>query len=220
MQLKPDTLLSIYLIFLFILPGFFSQIIINSLIKKSEVTSSYQETYSSLLHSVVIYIIVYPLVVLVFGVDMQKPETLNSLLLSSRWSPLIAILILGILSFGWALVYVWIKKSRLSTVIQDKFGMAVEPPNIYARILNPSFRHNDEPNEYWVVVEIGNRLIEGGVKYQVTNGDCREVYLTNVVYLDPDTREEILRLPEDTGVVIDLDKRCITEITAIDRQSE
>lgn len=220
MQLKPDTLLSIFLILLLILPGFFSQIIINSLIKKSDSINSYQTTYSSLLHSVVIYIIVYPLVILFFGVDIQKPETLKSLLLYTRWSPIIAIILLGILSFGWAILYVWIKKTRLSSFIQNKLGVAVEPPNIYARILNASFRHNHEPNEYWIAVKIGNRLVEGGVKYEVTNGNCREVYLTNVAYLDPDTRQEIMRLPEDTGVVIDLDKRCITEITAINGQNE
>lgn|GEM_PF-2023556 len=215
MQLRPDTLVTIFIAFLLILPGFLSQIIINSLVKQNETSNSYQTTYGSLLHSIVIYTILYPLVVLFWGVNIQHPETMESLLLHSRWHPLAAIFILAGFSFGWALIYVWVKKTRLVTTIQNKFGTAVEPPNIYARILNPSYRQNDEPDKYWVTLNIGGMLVEGGVKYQVTTGNCREVFLTNVIYLDPETRKEILRLPDDTGVVIDLDKRCITEITGV-----
>lgn len=220
MQLRPDTLVSIFLIFLLVLPGFLSQIIINSLVKQNETANSYQTTYGSLLHSIVVYTIVYPLVVLLWGDNIQSPETIESLLLHSRSRPIVAIFILAAFSFGWALIYVWAKKTRLITTIQNKFGAAVEPPNIYARILNPSYRQNDEPDKYWVTINIENTLVEGGVKYQVTTGNCREVFLTNVVYLNPETRKEILRLPDDTGVVIDLDKRCITEITGVSNKED
>jgi len=213
MQLNPDTLLSVFLLFLLILPGFLAQGIIHSLVKRSSISNTSEITYRSILHSLAIYIIIYPVTVLFCGVDVQKLESVKMLVLSNRWAPMLTVLIIGAISFVWALFYVYILKTSIVSKIQKTFGLTVDPPNIYARILDPVYQRNDNENSYWITLEVGDKLLEGGVEYQVTNGNVREVYLTNVAFLDPITRQIIFNLPPGTGVIVDLDKRSITEIT-------
>jgi hypothetical protein len=211
MQIRPDTL---FLVVLFILPGFFSQTLIRSLSKKEDTLKKSDITYLSFLHSLIIYTIAYPLLILVWGLDIHNAESFKKLLLSTRWAPLAAVGFLALMSFVWAILYLRFEVFLIKT-LRKYVRPTVEPPNVYARLLDSDYRKNSEPNAHWVTIKVDDKLIEGGVGYVVAQGEHREVFLTNVAYLDIETREILYRLPENTGVVINLDNVDISEITSL-----
>ncbi|GAB6179439.1 hypothetical protein JCM14036_07800 [Desulfotomaculum defluvii] len=211
MQIRPDT---IFLIVLFILPGFFSQTLIRSLSKKEETTKKSDITYLSILHSLVIYTIIYPILILIWGLDIHDVGSIKNLLLSTRWAPMATVGLLAVISFTWALIYLRFEVFLVKT-LRRYIRPTVEPPNVYARLLDSDYRKSSEPNSHWITIRVNDKLIEGGVEYVVAQGEYREVFLTNVAYLDIETREILYRLPENTGVVINLDNVDISEVTSV-----
>jgi len=208
--LKPDL---IYLLLLLIVPGLLSQIVFNSLVSRGKVENHQWDLYQSLLHTVAIYIIVYPLVVLFLGTEVVNTQTIKSLVTKNRWAPLITVIIIVTSSIAWGIVYSKFYRSKVLKNFLEHFGSSIEPPNVYSRLFS------EDGVLYWVRARDGENYIEGKVKWDSTDTSPREVYLKDVIYLDSENRT-IRELPENTGVVLDLDKHSLVEITEIPENSE
>ena len=217
---KPDV---IYLILLLVLPGLLSQSVFNSMVS----TKHRQEKniYNAILHSMLIYVIVYPFVVLIFGVNTVNVESMSKLITMNSWSPLVTVLVMVIASCIWGVLYEKIYTSDKLKNFFRRFGEAAEPPNIFAALLVEEYRQQDA--YFWIVAKtkvkgedgLIDGFIEGSVEKVAVEQDPREIYLTKVSYLDH-KRDVILSLPENSGVVLKVDDYELVEITTIPKSQE
>lgn len=108
------------------------------------------------------------------------------------------------------------KCKRFNSFIEG-FAVAVEPPNIYAKLL--SKKHNKELNEksYWVMACIPEQkmYIEGNVMLSSVDSEPREIYLKEVTYLSEDRTTKVLALPSDTAVILKVDDYNLVELSEI-----
>lgn len=218
--LKPDT---IYLILLLVLPGLLSQSVFNSMVSTKH--KQEKNIYNAILHSMIIYVLVYPFVVLILGVNIVSVESISKLVTINRWAPLITVAVMVVASCGWGVLYEKIYTSDKLKNFFRKFGEAAEPPNIFAALLVEEYRQKDA--YFWIVAKtkvegqdgLIDGFIEGSVEKVAVEQDPREIYLTKVSYLDH-KRNVVLSLPENAGVVLKVDEHEVIEITTIPKDQE
>ncbi|NSW83924.1 MAG: hypothetical protein HPY90_11765 [Syntrophothermus sp.] len=210
---KPEI---IYLILLLIVPGAVSQIVFDTIVARGKKRNI--EIYECLLHSVAIYVIIYPVVVLLLGNEQVNAESLKHLVTVNRWAPLGIAIFMLMVSIGWGLLCGNLYKSDKPKTILQWFGRrAVEPPNVYAALLSDEYRSQPGTQTLWLTARTDDHLIEGTVEMAAVKDSPREVYLTHVAYLDFD-RNVIYRLPENTGVILNVDKLKEVEITMVEQE--
>lgn len=217
---KPDT---IYLILLLVLPGLLSQSVFNSMVSTKH--KQEKNIYNAILHSMLIYVLVYPFIVLIFGVNAVNVESISKLITLNRWAPLVTVVIMVVASCGWGVLYEKIYTSDKFKNFFRKFGEAAEPPNIFAALLVDEYRHKDA--YFWIVAKtkvkgpegLIDGFIEGSVEKAAVEQEPREIYLTKVSYLDY-KRDIVQSLPENAGVVLKVDEYEIVEITTIPKDQE
>ncbi|ABO49397.1 hypothetical protein Dred_0859 [Desulforamulus reducens MI-1] len=218
--LKPDT---IYLILLLVLPGLLSQSVFNSMVSTKH--KQEKNIYNAILHSMLIYVLVYPFVVLILGVNIVNIESISKLVTMNRWAPLITVSVMVVASCGWGVLYEKIYTSNKLKNFFRKFGEAAEPPNIFAALLVEEYWQKDA--YFWIVAKtkvegqdgLIDGFIEGSVEKVAVEQDPREIYLTKVSYLDH-KRNVVLSLPENAGVVLKVDQYEVVEITTIPKDQE
>lgn len=203
---------SLFFSLLLVIPGLLSQLVFNSMVSRGKKPDSRQlELYQSLLHSMAIYVIIYPLIVLFLGADAVNIQALKRLALKNNWTPLLSVLAVAAVSISWGLAYSKFYRSNMLDKFLRRFGRAVEPPNIFFRLFSGEIANSG----YWLTIRIdSNTYLEGYLDMDSVGTSPREVYLKNVVYLDAE-RNEKLSLGEDTGVVVNLDEYSLVEITEI-----
>lgn len=219
-SLKPD---AIYLILLLVLPGLLSQSVFNSMVSTKH--KQEKNIYNAILHSMLIYVLVYPFIVLIFGVHAVNVESISKLITANRWAPLLTVVVMVIASCSWGVLYVRIYTSDKFKNFFRRFGEAAEPPNVFAALLLDEYRQKDA--SFWIVAKtrvsssegLIDGFIEGSVEKVAVEQDPREIYLTKVSYLDY-KRDIVQSLPENAGVVLKVDEYEIVEITTITKEQE
>lgn len=219
-SLKPD---AIYLILLLVLPGLLSQSVFNSMVSTKH--KQEKNIYNAILHSMLIYVLLYPFIVLIFGVHAVNVESISKLITANRWAPLLTVVVMVIASCSWGVLYVRIYTSDKFKNFFRRFGEAAEPPNVFAALLLDEYRQKDA--SFWIVAKtrvsssegLIDGFIEGSVEKVAVEQDPREIYLTKVSYLDY-KRDIVQSLPENAGVVLKVDEYEIVEITTITKEQE
>ncbi len=219
--LKSDSLL---LILLLVFPGLLSHSVFNSMVSRSEKRDL--NIYNAVMHSIFIYVILYPLFVLVMGVDTITEKSLTELLVTkNRWAPLKTVLAMVLASGCWGLAYAKFYKCELITRFFRWFGQAAEPPNIFAAILDNEYRSTEGypfivtktkirgPNGYL------DGYVMGYVEMLSVDKEPREIYLTKMSYLDSN-RNIISNLPEDVGLILKVDDLDAVEVVIIDPNTQ
>jgi len=214
--LKPDFL---YLVLLLVMPGLLSQTTFNSLVARGK--DKQVDIYQSILHSIIIYVILYPLIVLAFGVEIINTQSIISLTTGSKYAPILSIIIVGTVSICWGWVYSKFYRSNILKRTLGRFGGAYEPPNLYAEMIVEKYQSNEHlGSSFWIVVKNGdNGFIEGRVEKVAVESKPREFYITSVAYLDSE-REPIRSLPNNTGIILKLDDFDVVEITEIKQEDQ
>ncbi len=202
-QLTPDV---IYLILLLVVPGLISQGVFEHFIERGKRHEF--DVYQGLINSFYIYIVLYPIVILIWG---DLTQTINWFQ-SSSWAPLITagVTLLASLVWGYlrALIYIskpydWIsKKLRCS---------AAEPPNVYAALLDKKYKDDDIPKVFWITAKVDNEIIVGNVKQYALNEAPREIYLENAARYTLNGAL-IKELSENEGIVLRIDDITMVEI--------
>ncbi|WP_003545670.1 DUF6338 family protein [Desulfotomaculum nigrificans] len=188
--LKPDT---IYLILLLVLPGLLSQSVFNSMVSTKH--KQEKNIYNAILHSMIIYVLVYPFVVLILGVNIVSVESISKLVTINRWAPLITVAVMVVASCGWGVLFVEEYRQK------DAYFWIVAKTKV-------------EGQDGLI-----DGFIEGSVEKVAVEQDPREIYLTKVSYLDH-KRNVVLSLPENAGVVLKVDEHEVVEITTIPKDQE
>lgn len=188
--LKPDT---IYLILLLVLPGLLSQSVFNSMVSTKH--KQEKNIYNAILHSMIIYVLVYPFVVLILGVNIVSVESISKLVTINRWAPLITVAVMVVASCGWGVLFVEEYRQK------DAYFWIVAKTKV-------------EGQDGLI-----DGFIEGSVEKVAVEQDPREIYLTKVSYLDH-KRNVVLSLPENAGVVLKVDEHEVIEITTIPKDQE
>ena len=168
---------SLYIIILFIIPGFVAISIRNALFREDRQNQSPIElSYQSILHSCGIYFLTYTVLTL----GGQTVPGLMKKLASNGYLMIIAILSLFALSFIW--------------------GLVITSPNVYARFLDQEFRETEEG--VWVIFQGNdNILCEGWVEYASVTGQNQEIYVPEVRMLNPD-RTPCRDMHEISGIIV------------------
>lgn len=207
--LKPDI---IYLILLLVLPGLLSQTVFNSMLSRGK--KGQVDIYQSILHSVIIYIILYPLAVLFLGKKLNT-KTIRDFIAGNNWMPLAIVVVIVLISIVWGILHFKIYRSQILKKFFVRFGEAVEPPNICAAIFDERFHTTISDSSFWVTVKTDSGFIEGCVEMvSVSNNGPREIYLSSVAYLDTN-RNVIEMLPQNTGIILKTDEFPLIEVTTI-----
>lgn len=207
--LKPEVL---YLILLLVAPGLLSMTVFNSLVSRGK--GNKPDIYQSILHSTAIMTVLYPIVVLLWGVESINTQTLLDLITRNRWSPLIAAAVMGSASILWGLAYSKFYRSNVLKRILGKIAAAVEPPNVFAALLDKKYREKDTPKHFWITVKNGDYYIEGCVEMFAVEENPREIYLTKVALLD-NNREVVRKFSDNVGVIIKIDGYDLLEIAVV-----
>lgn len=212
--IKPEV---IFVILLMVVPGLLSQSVINGLILRGK--DKQLDVYQCFLHSVAVYLIIYPLFVLFAGVDpVNDFKKIMGIVSCNRWAPLLTVLSVVIISIGWGWLYSMVYKCKKFTIFIDGIAVAVEPPNVYAKLLSKKFNKELTQKSHWITAYVPEKkmYIEGMVMLSSVDSEPREVYLRDVRYLSEE-REKVLALPPDTAVILNIDKYNLIEISEIDK---
>ena len=191
---------SLYIIILFIIPGFVAISIRNALFREDRLDQSPIElSYKSILHSCGIYFLIYTVLTLS---GQTVPGFMKKLAVNS-YLMIIAILSLFALSFIWGLVITSLEQKKLFNKALRWLGILQrvgQPPNVYARFLDQEFRESEEG--VWVIFQ-GNDdiLYEGWVEYASVTGEHQEIYVTEVRILNPD-RTPCRDMHEISGIIV------------------
>ncbi|HBW36663.1 DUF6338 family protein [Desulfosporosinus sp. BICA1-9] len=186
---------SIYLIILFILPGFFVHSIINSLYRKSKQASEVEITYKSLLYSSIIYAILYVVA------DAWKINILEFLTLH----PVISAIVVIFFSFLFGIAVYQINQTEFLYNLISKvkwFKGKVEPPNIYATLFDPDYCTKAR-NGIWIIFSRDGIKHEGYVKYIDVQRENRLIYVTEINDINSDGQVIRTHSPE-YGMILDL----------------
>lgn len=202
----------VFIAIVLVIPGFISQAVFNSLVARGK--ERQLDIYQSVIHSVLIYVMLYTLVVLFFGVEVVKPPFILTLLSSKSWAPLVLLIVVGIASAAWGIVYSKIFRSNALKGFLSRFGASVEPPNVYALLLDNNYKDVIDPDQsYWLTFKIeDNKFLEGCVEVAALKNQPREVFLTKVAYLD-EHGNIIKKLEPNMGIIINVDKYDIAQLT-------
>lgn len=211
-MIKPEL---VFIILLLVIPGFISQSIFNSLVERGK--EKHVDVYQYVLHSIIVYIFLYPVVILYYKVD---PKNIFNLIISTSTGPLISVLIIALVSIIWGLFYSKVYGGKAFRWFFGRFiNTRYEPPNLYASLLVDKYKDKDQQgNSYWVIIKDGDGFIEGRVELVSVERSPREIYITGVNYLDRE-REVIRELPENTGLILNVDNLDIVEIAEV-RQNQ
>lgn len=185
---------TIFLIILFILPGFVAFSVSNSLYRKSLNIREIEVTYKSLLYSCVIYIILK-----IFSIIMKKP--LSELILNHVIATSVTILglglALGILIFkinSNELLYQFLKNLKL-------MGQTV-PPNLYAALMDPAYEPRATKG-LWIRFEKTGVTVEGFVAYVDVASNERLIFIQSIREID--INGNILKeYPETYGMIVNV----------------
>jgi hypothetical protein len=209
--LKPEI---IYLVLVLVVPGLISQSVFNAMVARGK--DRQLDLYLSITHSAVIFTCVYSIAVLIFGPTIINSNTLDTVLNSNRWAPILIALTMGVASIIWGILYSKIYRSSWLKNFLIKFGNAVEPPNVYSALLCDKYRVNPNDDErFWLTYKNGDKgYIEGCVEMASVESSPREVYLTRVAYLNAN-RERILELPENQGIILKIDDLEMVEVSVV-----
>ncbi len=202
-------LTTIYLIFLFILPGFLAYSLYTSLYKHSKAESDWTLILKSLLHSGVIYVIIY----FVYRIFLHKIPSLPDLSklselhnLSSTKLIYLTLTVLGVSVF-WGLILRWVAACKPHLFILKKvfkIEQQLRPPNLYASILEP--RYNPKAADgYWIVFPHDDTVKMGYVEIADVSGADRLVWVRGLLQLNEE-HEPVKAFPENEGIILDLNK--------------
>lgn len=188
---------TIYLLIVFILPGFLAYSVCKSLYRQATPDSEIEVTYKSLLNSAVIYATVY-LIFAAMGYSLDEYALKHSVG---------TVLIMVLTSIVWGiLLFKYLETDFLFTLLSKiKFlSGRVQPPNLYAALLDPKFQPRAELG-YWIKFTKEDITYEGYVKYTDVAGSERLAYVTEVKELD-DQGRVLLEHPLTYGMLVDLTK--------------
>lgn len=206
---KPEIL---YIVLLFVIPGVISQSVFNSLVARGNEKSV--DVYQYILHSIVVYILLYPLIVLFCGHENINSQSIQSLIVGSSWRPLAAVLIVGLFSVTWGIVYSRFYRSQRLKNFLKRFGEAYEPPNLYAALMVEKYQGDHLGSAFWITLKKDDCYIEGRVEDVAVEKEPREIFIKSVAFLDSN-RDVIDHLDSETGMMIKIDEFDIVEITEI-----
>lgn len=186
---------TIFLMFLFILPGFLTYLTSTSLYKKENNPSELVVTYKSLLYSSSLYILIY---VTFKSSDIKLYQFIDSHIFLS-------LLLMVILSILWGIVIFWLKKFDVLYKILASFKLIgqVEPPNLYAAMLDPEYSLKAQKG-YWLIFIHNGVRKEGYVAYTDVKGTERLVYVTGIKEFLQDGTIIVHR--DSYGLILDLRK--------------
>ncbi len=187
---------SVYLLVLFILPGFLSYVIARALYQEERKDSEIEVIYKSVLYSGSIYIALFFLAVS-FNVWIE-----NFVLIRPRLSILIVI----IASHVWGVIVFLFKRFDLFFKLLSFIRIVgtTQPPNLYAALLDPKYQPRAK-HGCWVIFRKGDVTYEGFVEYTDVVKDDRLVYVTEVREIDQN-RQMLVQHPNTFGMMVDLKK--------------
>lgn len=206
-----------FLFILLVIPGFFALQVFSAFITDSKNKDSFWDiTYNSVIHSLFIYMFLYPIVYLL-GIDIFREEAIIAYISSSKWNPLFIILaILGfslIYGIAYALFY---RFKVLKWILAKLFKRVVDPPNILADIIDT--KYGTKPMEHWLTFKHDGVIYSGGLKLAKVDTEPKEVLLQDVQILDPETRDPLQQYPEDQFILVKIDNITIIELKSIPNQ--
>lgn len=183
---------SIYLLVLFILPGFLAYTVSISLYRKSREIRDIEVTYKSFLYSFSMYVLLY-----VFFEAIDR-----SLVDFAIKHPVISVLIMTMLSICWGIITFSISSNDLLYKLLSKTGLTgkAQPPNLYAALIDPKYQPKAK-NGVWIVYTKTGVTREGWVEY--TDLKASLVYVTEIKEFDEEGNL-IRELPETYGIMLDL----------------
>lgn len=210
---KPDV---IFLVLLLVLPGVISQSIFNTLVSRGKDRNiETNEIFRYMLHSIVVYVILYTITALICNVDVSSSSAIKELTTKTRWRPLGSVIVIAIASFSWGIVYSMTYRSNIVKNILLKLGNVYEPPNVLSRILDEKYQDEDSHgSSFWLTVKEGDYYVVGLIINAATERTPREIRITNVSFQD-DEGNVIRELPENTSLVIKVDDYSYLEIKEI-----
>lgn len=186
---------TIYLLILFILPGFFAYSISSALYRKSKQASDAEITYKSLLYSSIMYAILYVVA------DAQKISLSDFL----TQHPIISAITVIAFSFLMGIAIYQLNEGELLYRLISKvmwFKGKVEPPNIYATLFDPDYCANAR-NGMWIIFRKDGIRREGYVKYVDVGRENRLIYVTEIHDINEEGQLVDIHPPE-YGMVLDL----------------
>jgi hypothetical protein len=202
---QPDV---IFLTLILIAPGLISQGVFNHFVERGKAHAL--DVYQGILHSFYICLFIYPFIFLAF----PNVAAFTRWLTDFRWGrPEVALSMLTVsLIWGWlrALLY---KNEGLEKFLMKLGCSAVEPPNLYAAILDTKYwdEQHGPPVTPWITARIGKEIVVGSVEKYALTREPREIYIKNVVYYSADS-SRYRELPPDTGAILRVDDLELLEI--------
>lgn len=184
---------TVFLIIIFILPGYFTHKVCSFLYKEDNKLKEIEVTYQSLLYSAIIFTFYYALVKVIF-----KDEPVSYVLVH----PVQSILIIN--SIGLVLgILVFLLKFKLGNLRNLRIFYA-EPPNIYAAIFDPDFQETASSG-YWIVWWQQGHIREGWVEYTEVKGPEKIIMVKDIRELDED-KNVIHEYPSDYSIIVNVNE--------------
>jgi hypothetical protein len=184
---------TIYLIILFILPGYLVFAVINALYKTDKQIKEIEVTYRSLLYSSIIYGVLI-VACKARGIDIRHYSTIH---------PLRSFFIPFVLSFVLIVIMYLDRRFNIFITIGGWLNIAAEvPPNIYATLLDPKFQER-AANGYWITYNKNGVIKEGFCEFTDVAGNKPLIYVTDIKEVDQQ-HNVIRQYDEPYGEIIDL----------------
>lgn len=198
------TVETIVLLVSFVLPGYLTILVSKALYQPDKPLSDLEITYKCLLYSTFMYIGVY---LCLTGAGLQfEVKTLVE-----QFTPFILahpFFSLGVILFLSALIGAFIARASSAGFVYQIFKSLgftgwVQPPNIYAALLDPEFEPK-AANGYWVQFTKNEITFEGYAAYTDIKNSDKIIYLTSVRELEGKIVKKIYA--EEYGMIVDITK--------------
>lgn len=188
---------SIYMLVIFILPGFLARYISVVLYEPDKKDNEIEIIYKSVLFSGIIYVILYVFAT-IGGANLQRFTISHPI-----WTIVIILLVCHI--WGFIIFLASKNKPKLYKLLTKlKLSCAVEPPNIHATLFDPKYQPRAK-NGFWLTFSKNNIIFEGFVKYVDVANTERFVYVVDVRELDQEGKVN-KEYPKTFGILLDLRK--------------
>ena len=187
---------SIFLVMVFILPGFFSLKIYSFFYEKKNNSSDLEITYQSLLCSLIIYGLFYAII-------KGNGQSLTKYTEANPWATIF--LVMGLGCFLGIIMYIANIAPLLILkipYIKDKLGslQVVELPDIYSAIFESKFYQSNEPG-YWIIWHQNNQIWEGWVDLVECKDSDVLLYIKEIREINEEN-EVIKEYPKDYGMLV------------------
>lgn len=198
---------TIYLLIVFILPGYFALKVCNFFYKRETSITDIEITYQSLLCSGIIYLVFYTTI-------KYTGKELVKYVVDNPWPALFEVIGLGFL-LGIMLYLLnilptygskWFSKLATKVKIIGKLEkilgsiFVAEPPNVFAAIFDPKYRLSNEDG-YWILWRQAGIIREGWVQLTENKETDMLLYIKEIKEID-ENNNIVREFPPEYGMVV------------------